>query len=601
MEKGKKQILLVDDEPELLAALSEFLGLDSDIYRVLTASGGQEALDIINKEDIYMVVSDIQMPQITGLHLLTEIRALHPHIRVILMTGYGTDAIQREAEQKGCLHFLNKPFQVEHLRNLIRDEIDRKSEGFMGTLENIQLVDLIQMCCMSSVDMTLLVTQGGTQGHIFIEGGEIVHASCENIEGEEAFYRILSWENGRFSTLGEHAVPNITIDKPWQALIMDAMRMVDEMAEAAETPDKDPPPSPQPLDPPSPVESPTERAINLLIVDDSAMMCRMLSQLLENEEDIGLIETARNGEEALEKIDSLQPDVITLDVNMPVMDGSTALKHIMIRNPCPVIIVSSLTPSSGANILNFLQLGALDFISKPVGKENLEQMRDVILEKVRQAAQAHVNNFKRVRPARPIDKSHSPSDACAPCDKLVVINSGTGGYAELIKLVPMVSNELDACLLLLQNMSGRLITSFADYLDQRSPNRILPLDTDVPITAGHGYLGARADHISLQQRNGGWVLTQIPDAESTSEAPGFDDLMMTIAETFSGKVLVVLLSGSQIDRLDGLKQIRKQNGTIIAQQRESCMVPDPLERVINADLVDMENRRMIFPRPLKIY
>jgi len=584
MESEKKQVLLVDDEPELLAALSEFLGLDSDLYHVQTAKGGQEALEIINTEDISLVVSDIQMPKITGLHLLTEIRALHPHIRVSLMTGYGTEAIQQEAEQKGCLHFLNKPFQVDHLRKLIRDEIDRKSEGFMGTLENIQLVDLIQMCCMSSVDMTLLVTQGGTQGHIFIEGGEIVHASCENIEGDEAFYRILSWENGRFNTLGEETVPRITIEKPWQALIMDAMRIVDEMAADEMAP------SDEALETESSAPSviTVERAINLLIVDDSAMMCRMLTQMLENEEDIGAIETAKNGEEALQKIDSLRPDVITLDVNMPVMDGSTALKHIMIRNPCPVVIVSSLTPSSGANILNFLQLGALDFISKPVGGESLEQKRGIILEKVRQAAQAHVNNFKRVRPTRPIDKIPPPSDACTPCDKLVVINSGTGGYAELIKLVPMVSEDLDACMLLLQNMSGQLMTSLAEYLDQRSPNRILPLDTDVPIAAGHGYLGARAENIGLQQRNGGWVLTQTPASSDSPEKPGFDDLMVTIAKTFSGKVLVVLLSGSRIDRLDGLKQIRERNGSIIAQQRDSCMVPDPLRRVITADLVDME-------------
>jgi len=579
MEPETKQVLLVDDEPELLAALSEFLGLDSDLYSVQTANSAQEALDIINAEDIYLVVSDIQMPNITGLHLLTEIRALHPHIRVILMTGYGTDAIQQEAEQKGCLHFLNKPFQVEHLRDLIRDEIHRKSEGFKGTLENIQLVDVIQMCCMSSVDMALVVTQGGTQGHIFIEGGEIVHASCENIDGEKAFYRILSWENGRFSTLGEKAGPKNTIEKPWQALLMDAMRMVDEMDVPEETPEPESRPS---------TETGGDRGINLLIVDDSAMMCRMLRQLLENEEGIGAIETARNGEEALQKIDTLRPDVITLDVNMPAMDGSTALKHIMIRNPCPVVIVSSLTPSSGTNILNFLQLGALDFISKPVGRENLEQKRDIILEKVRQAAKARVNNFKRVRPSRPIDKIIPPSDACTPCDNFVVVTSGTGGYAELIKLVPMVSEELNACMLLLQNMSGQLKRSFAEYLDQRSPNRIVPLDSDVPIAAGCGYLGTRAEQIGLQQRNGGWVLTQVPDFGNAPGKAGFDDLMMTIAETFTGKVLVVLLSGSRIDRLDGLKQIRDQNGTIIAQHRESCMVPDPLERVITADLVDME-------------
>jgi len=585
MEPEKKQVLLVDDEPELLAALSDFLGLDSDLYAVHTAKGGQEALEIINRENINLVVSDIQMPEITGLHLLTEIRALHPHIRVILMTGYGTDTIQQEAEQKGCLHFLNKPFQVEHLRNLIREEIDRKSEGFMGTLENIQLVDLIQMCCMSSVDMTLLVTQGGTQGHIYIEGGEIVHASCDDVEGENAFYQILAWENGRFSTLGEETVPRISIEKPWQALIMDAMRIVDEMADSEEISEAED--LPEADEPPSSIMT-ADGAIKLLIVDDSAMMCRTLQKMLENENDIGTIETARNGEEALQKIDSLHPDVITLDVNMPVMDGSTALKHIMIRNPCPVVIVSSLTPSSGTNILNFLQLGALDFISKPVGNENLEQKRDFILEKVRQAAQAHVNNFKRVRPTRPIHKTPPSPDACTPCDKLVVINSGTGGYAELIKLVPMLSDELNACMLLLQHMSGQLMTSLAEYLDQRSPNRILPLDSDVPLAAGHGYLGSRAERIGLQQHNGGWMLTQMSDAGISPENPGFDDLMITIAETFSGQVLVVLLSGSQIDRLDGLKRIRQRNGTIIAQQRESCMVPDPLERVVAAALADLE-------------
>ena len=146
--------------------------------------------------------------------------------------------------------------------------------------------------------------------------------------------------------------------------------------------------------------------LRVLIVDDSAVMCRALTEMLSSEEGIHVVGTARNGEEALEQIDRVRPDLITLDVNMPVMDGSTALKHIMIRNPCPVVIVSAVSQRRESNILNFLLLGAVDYIQKPVRGEAMARQRLIHSVGRRRAARGPNGSVSEGKAAR--DRAGSP-------------------------------------------------------------------------------------------------------------------------------------------------------------------------------------------------
>ena len=210
------------------------------------------------------------------------------------------------------------------------------SSGFAGTLRNIQITDIIQMCCLAGASLCIRVTQDSDQGTIYIEDGEIVHAECGTLSGIEAFFTILGWPSGQFETMESPPTSQPTIKEPCQFLLMEAARQADERV----------------LDVADKVAEEEEpgfseaKKLRVLIVDDSPIMSKILTSMLTADPTIDVVGTAKNGEQALKKMKDLAPDLITMDVNMPVMDGSTALKHIMINSPCPVLIMSNLLPSS---------------------------------------------------------------------------------------------------------------------------------------------------------------------------------------------------------------------------------------------------------------
>jgi two-component system chemotaxis response regulator CheB len=274
---------------------------------------------------------------------------------------------------------------------------------------------------------------------------------------------------------------------------------------------------------------------------------------------------------------------------MPVMDGSTALKHIMIKNPCPVVIISSLGSRSGMNVLDFLRLGAVDFISKPTKTEDISHHQQEIIERVRQAGKARIDNFRRVKTLRVLHEEKDKSGDQLPCKQLVVVNSGVGGHAELIKMVPLFPREVNACLILLQTMPSEFVAPLANYLNKRSRSLVLPLQTEVPLSAGRCYIGTNNFSLKLTLKDEKYNLW----LEDTISKSGqlyncFDFFLHSIADSFCDRVMVVLLSGADVGDLDGLRRIRKRNGRIITQKTTSCMVPYPLEKAIEADLVEME-------------
>lgn len=589
MDNSTKKILLVDVDLDLLESLAEYLAVDQDHYRTFTTADGREALEVLAREDICLVVSDINMLEISGLDLLTNIRATYPEIDVIIMTEYGTEDIRDELKMDGCLYFLEKPFKAEHLRQLIYDRVINKDDGFAGTLKNIQLNDLIQTFVLSGTGMAISVTKGSQQGTIFIEDGEIIHAVCENSTGEDAFYRILAWESGSFETLGSVSVPQRSIHKNSQYLIMEAARLVDE--QAMEDGEPEAMEDGEPDDMNGEIRLVDEHdGLRVLIVDDSPMMCRILEDILTVDEDISVVGIAENGEDALKKIAELKPDLITLDVNMPVMDGSTALKHIMINNPCPVVIVSNLGSRSHINVLDFLRLGAVDFIGKPTKGEDMTKQRQKIVEKIRMVAKANINNFKRVKPPKVFADKNWESGDHRPCRDLVVINSGTGGYAEIIKVIPFLSRDMNACVVALQTMPSEFVVPLSDYLNKRSRADVLPLKANVPLLAGRCYMGTNDLFLKLDSKEGEYALRLEEMVLTSEQDPGcFDAFLQSIARSFSGSVLAVLLSGAEVGDLSGLRSIKERNGRIIIQQLRSCMVPFPLEKARRAQLPDSED------------
>ncbi len=227
MQDRKKRVLVVDDEEDLTWSISKHLSKDKEKYELICVNSGQKALDVLFQLPVDLVISDIRMPEISGLELLAKIKDSYPNTKVIIMTAYGSSEIQGEANKRGCLKYIEKPFEINELRQLINNAIHEK-KGFEGKISEFRLTDLIQMNCLGRMTTTLYVEHEGARGAIYFDEGNIIHSEFEEIEGEDAFYEILSWEGGNFTVEREKKPIKETIIKGWQSLLLEGMRRLDE-------------------------------------------------------------------------------------------------------------------------------------------------------------------------------------------------------------------------------------------------------------------------------------------------------------------------------------------------------------------------------------
>ncbi len=227
-----KNVLVVDDEEDLTWSIAKHLSKDKDKYNLNTVNSGADALDLLKKKSIELVISDIRMPEISGLDLLMKIRENYPETKVIIMTAYGSSEIQQEANERGCFRYIEKPFEINDLRQMILDIVSEK-EGFEGKISDFQLTDLIQMNCLGRLTNAISVDAGQKKGIIFFEDGNIIHAEVGNLDGENAFYEIIGWKGGQFAINKGAKTKKESIVKGWQSLMLEGMRRADEKTENA--------------------------------------------------------------------------------------------------------------------------------------------------------------------------------------------------------------------------------------------------------------------------------------------------------------------------------------------------------------------------------
>lgn len=227
MAKNLKKVLIVDDEETLTWSMSKSLAKDRDKYEVLVANNGKEALNQLKQNEIDVVISDIRMPDINGLDLLVRVKKEYPKVKFIIMTAYGSPEVQREANRRGSVYYIEKPFEINDIRKIIIDLIGKKG-GFRGRVVGLQLTDVIQMNCLSRLTTALTITRDGEVGTIYLNEGEIIHAECGDQKGTEAFYYIMSWQEGEFVSNVGVTPPVQTIYQNWEHLLVEAMRRNDE-------------------------------------------------------------------------------------------------------------------------------------------------------------------------------------------------------------------------------------------------------------------------------------------------------------------------------------------------------------------------------------
>ena len=230
-----KQVLIVDDEETLTWSLAKSLAHDRETYEVTTVNDGETALSVIDQQPFDVVVLDIRLPGMNGLDVLMNIKERKPSTKVIIMTAYGSIDIREKAKARGSLYYIEKPFEIEQMRNLILKALKEDSaRGFNGSMTGLQLPDLIQMNCLSQITTALFVKKDNREGCIYFEDGQMTHAEVGAVEGEEALFTILSWSTGSFRFVGGVKAPKVSITTNWEYLLIEGVRKADEMSQALE-------------------------------------------------------------------------------------------------------------------------------------------------------------------------------------------------------------------------------------------------------------------------------------------------------------------------------------------------------------------------------
>lgn len=222
-----KKVLIVDDEEDMVWSLRQNLNNDFLQVEILTASSGEEALAVLSSNHIDLVLTDIRMPGMSGLDLLLEVKNRFPYTVVIIMTAFPSNEFKKEALLRGSLNFIEKPFDIKELRELIRHAL-REENVFKGTVAGVGLADVIQINGLSRATSLLRVKQGEQLGVVYFQEGQVVHAICDELEGEEAFFRIMQFTGGRLDSMSFVDLPARTINVPVEALIIEAARRMDE-------------------------------------------------------------------------------------------------------------------------------------------------------------------------------------------------------------------------------------------------------------------------------------------------------------------------------------------------------------------------------------
>ncbi|MCW4003829.1 MAG: chemotaxis response regulator protein-glutamate methylesterase [Candidatus Bathyarchaeota archaeon] len=302
--------------------------------------------------------------------------------------------------------------------------------------------------------------------------------------------------------------------------------------------------------------------MRVLVVDDSAFMRRIISDILATDPQLNVVGTSCNGLDALEAIPKLHPDVITMDVAMPKMDGLTALRHIMTDHPTPVIMLSSLTKEGADITLKALEYGAIDYVLKPSGSISIDlpKVQTELISKVKTAAHAKL--------LRPKIKPVPPTSISSKTKSVVLIGASTGGPAALESILIALPQEIPP-ILIVQHMPPTFTKCFADRLAGICKFEVKEAEEGDYIIRNRVLIAQGGYHMTITKEERIHLNTDPP---IHAVRPAVDPMMQTAAEVFRSKTLGVILTGMGRDGANGLRAIKQKGGTTIAQDEETSTI-----------------------------
>lgn len=319
--------------------------------------------------------------------------------------------------------------------------------------------------------------------------------------------------------------------------------------------------------------------VRVLVVDDSAFMRRQLSEIIESDPELAVVGIARNGREAVDKVKELEPDVVTLDINMPVMDGLTALTYIMLERPTPCLVISSLTQEGAMTTFEALELGAVDFVAKPSGTISLDIQRQglEIVAKVRAAAGAKLRG-RRFRPARRAagrpQKPAQQQTLDLTSASVVGIGVSTGGPQTLMEILPLLPCDLPAPVVIVQHMPPGFTASLAKRLDEVCAVRVKEAEHNEPLVPGQAYVAPGGYQMTVVRSvlGRGPVINLSDRPKGLAFCPSVDVLFESLAKLFGPRAVCALLTGMGDDGADGMVLVRRAGGITIAESEETAIV-----------------------------
>lgn len=329
------------------------------------------------------------------------------------------------------------------------------------------------------------------------------------------------------------------------------------------------------------------KKLRILICDDSALMRRQLAKIIESDPELEVAGTARDGEDAVSKARELRPDVITMDINMPGIDGITALQYIVEEKIAPVLMVSSLTQQGAETTFECLALGAFDYIEKPGG---------TVSANMTSAARSLINKLKASSVSGTLDRlSRKPSDMATRLTKaqerekrvlkhsaigltsgvefkLVAIGISTGGPKTIFEVLPLLPQDLNAAVILVQHMPPNFTEAFAKRIDTHSKMKCVESAPGMVIEPGTIYVAKGGYHTTLFKKGNGEIVIRTPQRPEHQFMPSVDVMMSSVLEVFGKDTVGVLMTGMGDDGAKSMVNITLAGGETIAESEETAIV-----------------------------
>jgi len=331
--------------------------------------------------------------------------------------------------------------------------------------------------------------------------------------------------------------------------------------------------------------------IKVLVVDDSAFMRKAISTMLNKDPSITVVGVARDGQQGLEMMRKLDPDVVTMDIEMPKMDGLTALRHIMMESPRPVLMVSSLTTEGAQSTLKALELGAVDFIPKQLSKVSLDiiKIEKDLIEKVKTVAARKLRHVAMRPGARTVSapvRARVKRPAGRPKRDVVVIGVSTGGPPVVQKILSSLPADFPAGIVIAQHMPAAFTGPFAARLDSVSQIKVKEVEPGDVLKPGHAFVAPGGRHVVLDQKISRIDLVVTEEPREALYKPSANVLISSAAEAVGRRGLGVILTGMGNDGCEGIRDLKAKGGRALAQSDSTCVVYGMPKAVVDENLAD---------------